>query len=63
MDAVKGYLKRFAVLDSDKDGKLSLEDVALHYKLPITSPVRDLYSIFDRVRPKPLAFTEMFSGF
>ena len=50
LDCVKGHLKRFAVLDSDKDGRISLKDFALHYKLPVSSPVKEIFSIFDRVR-------------
>ena len=50
LDCAKEHLKRFVVLDSDKDGHISLQDFALHYKLPLTSPVKELFSIFDRVR-------------
>lgn len=50
LDSVKEHLKRFAVLDSDKDGRISLKDFALHYKLPVSSPVKELFSIIDRVR-------------
>ena len=40
----------FAVLDSDKDGYISLKDFALHYKLPTSPQLRELFSVFDRVR-------------
>ncbi|XP_020623355.1 lysophosphatidylcholine acyltransferase 2-like [Orbicella faveolata] len=50
LDCVKEHLKRFVVLDSDKDGRISLKDFAMHYKLPLSSPVKELFSIFDRVR-------------
>ena len=50
MDCVKECLKRFVVLDSDKDGRISLKDFALHYKLPTISPVKELFSVFDKVR-------------
>ena len=50
LDCVNEHLKRFAVLDSDKDGRISLNDFALHYKLPVSSPVNELFSILDRVR-------------
>ena len=50
LDSVKEHLRRFVVLDSDKDGRISLKDFALHYKLPTSSPVKELFSIFDRVR-------------
>jgi len=50
LDCVKEHLKRFVALDSDKDGRISLKDFAMHYKLPLSSPVKELFSIFDRVR-------------
>ena len=50
LDTVKEHLKTFAVLDSDKDGHISLNDFALHYKLPTSALVKELFSIFDRVR-------------
>ena len=57
LDCVKEHLKRFAVLDSDKDGRMSLKDFALHYKLPASSPVKELFSIFDRVRLKLMHYS------
>ena len=50
LDCVKEHLKRFVVLDSDKDGRISLKDFAMHYKLPLSTLVKELFSIFDRVR-------------
>ena len=50
LDCVTEHLKRFALLDSDKDGRISVKDFALHYKLPVSSPVQELFSIFDRVK-------------
>ena len=50
LDTVKEHLKMFAVLDSDKDGYISLKDLALHYKLPTSPQLRELFSVFDRVR-------------
>ena len=50
LDTAKEHLERFALLDSDKDGKISLQDFALHYKLPNATPVKEIFSIFDRVR-------------
>lgn len=50
LDCVEEHLKRFVALDLDKDGRVSLKDFALHYKLPISSPVKELFLIIDRVR-------------
>ena len=50
LDSAKEYLKRFALMDSDKDGQISLQDFALHYKLPTSTPVKKIFSILDRVR-------------
>ena len=36
-------------MDADKDGQISLQDFALHYKLPTSAPVQKIFSIFDRV--------------
>lgn len=49
LDTVKEHLDKFVALDSDKDGCISLEDFALYYKLPTSSAVKELFSIFDRV--------------
>lgn len=62
LDCVKEHLKRFAVLDSDKDGRISLKDFALHYKLPVSSPVKELFSIFDRENQGVVDFREYLIG-
>lgn len=62
LDSVKGHLKRFAALDSDKDGQISLRDFALHYKLPISSPVKELFSIFDRESNGVINFRQYLVG-
>lgn len=50
LDAAKEHLRRFALIDSDKDGQISLEDFALYFKLPKSTPVKEIFSILDRVR-------------
>lgn len=62
LDSVKEHLKRFAALDSDKDGQISLQDFALHYKLPISSPVKELFSIFDRKSNGVINFRQYLVG-
>ncbi|XP_078367565.1 lysophosphatidylcholine acyltransferase 2-like isoform X1 [Oculina patagonica] len=62
LDSVKEHLKKFVVLDSDKDGRISLKDFALHYKLPTSSPVKELFSIFDRENKDVIDFREYLIG-
>ena len=50
VDCAKEHLERFALIDSDQDGEISLEDFALHCNLPISTPVGELFKIMDRVR-------------
>ena len=50
MDSAKEQLERFAAVDLDQDGQISLEDFALFYNLPISKPVKEIFKIMDRVR-------------
>ncbi|RMX50199.1 hypothetical protein pdam_00004832 [Pocillopora damicornis] len=62
LDTVKEHLKMFAVLDSDKDGYISLKDFALHYKLPTSPQLRELFSVFDRENKGVISFREYLIG-
>jgi len=62
LDTAKEHLERFALLDSDKDGKISLQDFALHYKLPNATPVKEIFSIFDREATGAIDFRQYLVG-
>lgn len=46
---MRDQLETFAVIDTDKDGIITLEDYAKYHDLPICSPLKLLYSAFDPV--------------
>ncbi|KAJ7360552.1 Lysophosphatidylcholine acyltransferase 2 [Desmophyllum pertusum] len=62
LDTVKEHLDKFVALDSDKDGHISLKDFALYYKLPTSSAVKELFSIFDRENKDVIDFREYLLG-
>ncbi|XP_068722822.1 lysophosphatidylcholine acyltransferase 2-like isoform X2 [Montipora capricornis] len=48
VESAKEQLERFAAMDSDQDGQISVEDFALFYNLPISKPVKEIFKIMDR---------------
>lgn len=55
---MKDHLETFAVIDTDKDGIITLEDYAKYHDLPICSPLKLLFSAFD-----PVSDLKKFSNF
>ena len=49
IDSMKELLNRFAVIDSNRDGLVDLEEFAEYLNLPVTRHVKHLFSLYDRV--------------
>ena len=46
---MKELLDRFAEIDANRDGLVDLKEFAQYLNLPVTSHVRHLFSLYDRV--------------
>lgn len=62
VDCAKEHLERFALIDSDQDGEISFEDFALHYNLPISTPVEEIFKIMDRDDEGIIGFRQYLVG-
>ena len=60
IDSMKELLGRFAEIDSNRDGLVDLEEFAEYLNLPVTSHVKHLFSLYDRVSVHTSTF---FSGY
>ena len=49
LDHAKEQVAKFASMDSNKDGSVTIQEFADYYRLPLSTPVRELFSVYDKV--------------
>lgn len=49
MDTMKELLDKFAEIDANRDGLVDINEFAKYLSLPVTSHVKHLFSLYDRV--------------
>lgn len=49
IDTMKELLDKFAEIDSNRDGLVDINEFAKYLSLPVTSHVKHLFSLYDRV--------------
>ena len=47
---MKRHLSQFAEIDENKDGYVDIEEFCQYLSLPVSSQLRDVFSLYDRVR-------------
>ena len=49
LDHAKEQVAKFASMDSNKDGSVTIQEFADFHRLPLSTPVKELFSVYDRV--------------
>ena len=49
LDHIKEQVAKFATMDANKDGVVTLQEFADFYRLPLSIPVKELFAVYDRV--------------
>lgn len=49
MDTMKELLDKFAEIDANRDGLVDINEFAKYLSLPVTSHVKHLFTLYDRV--------------
>ncbi|KAK3741162.1 hypothetical protein QZH41_011830, partial [Actinostola sp. cb2023] len=62
VDFMKEHLETFAVVDTDKDGVITLEDYVKYHDLPISAPLKLLFTAFDPQNYHQVTFRQYLVG-